>query len=409
MAVADWKLQVGWEGLIAGKLHFSLTDPFFGSADVFESQWTEFFTGDHDDVTDDVAEGSTVAWSRGSDALVQAQIESGQMTFQLLNAATPYLYDPNDSRSPLYGSADVMRPVRLIASLDGWATTLGAHYGFISEIDYDPDTFTASVTCQDITATWMNRTRPIVALQTGITSSAAIRLVLQALGFSDPSYMELEPAPAITSMNFSADGTQYAIALLGAILDAERGTCWVDGNGVFHFEGRYARDAKGTPSYDFETSLVGLTSKRALDLIGNRALVTAGSGIQQIALDNASKQRYGEADIASVSSNYIPDDIHARDLAALLVARAKDAHPPQVATIDNDTDATIAAQLGVDVNQRVTVNGADCFVERVDQALAAGGQKLVTTLTTTEAPTVGTLLFSSTLPAFTTDGSRAFG
>jgi hypothetical protein len=409
--IADWKLQGGWQGAIAGKLHFSLTDPFFGSTDVFASQWTEFFTGAYNDLTDDVAEGSTISWSRGSDALVQAQIEGGQMSFQLLNAATPNLYDPNDPTSPLYGYEDVMRPVRLIGSLDGWATTIGCHYGFVSEVDYDPDTFTCSITSQDITATWLDRLHPIIAAQPGISSSDAVALVLQAIGFNDAAYVIVDPSPAITSMNFAgADGTQTALELLAAILDAERGTFWVDGNGAFHFEGRYARDTKLTPSYDFETGLVGLRSRRSLDLIGNRALVTpSGSTTPQIATDAASIQKYGEGDIASISSDYIPDATHALDLANLLVARAKDAHPPQVATIDNDDDTTIAAQLGVDVSQRVTVNGVDCFVERIDQALDAGGQKLVTTLTTTDTPATQTLLFSNTLPAFTTDSSRGFG
>lgn len=407
--IADWRLQAGWQGSVAGKLHFSLTDPFFGSTDVFASQWTEFFTGAYDDLTDDVADGSTVAWSRGSDQLVQAQIQAGTLTCQLLNAATPYLYDPNDSRSPLYGYEDVMRPLRLIASLDGFVTTLGAHYGFISEVDYDPDTFTCAITSEDVISTWLNRVRPVIPLTLGISSSAAIQLVLNAIGFSDPSYMVLDPVPALTSFNFFSDGTQTALALLGAILDAERGTFWVDGNGVFHFEGRYARDAKTVASYDFESALVGLRSRRSLALIGNRALVTAGSGLQQIVSDATSTQRYGPCDIASISSNYLPDDLHARDLAALVVARAKDAHAPEIAMVDNDTDATMTAQLGVDANQRITVNGDDCFVERVDQALAAGGQKLVTTLTTTKAPTVSTILFSPSLPAFTNDGSRAFG
>jgi len=407
--IADWKLQGGWQGAIAGKLHFSLTDPFFDSTDVFASQWTEFFTGAYNDLTDDVAEGSTVNWSRGSDALVQAQIESGQMSFQLLNAATPNLYDPNDPASPLYGFEDVMRPVRLIASLDDWATSIGCHYGFVSEVDYDPDTYTCTITSQDITATWLNRFHPIIALQTGISSSDAVALVLQAIGFNDPTYVIVDPVPAITSMNFSADGTQTVLELLAGILDAERGTFWVDGNGAFHFEGRYARDAKYFASYAFLNGLVGLRSRRSIDLIGNRALVTpAGSSTPQIASDTPSIQKYGESDIATISSNYIPDAVRALDLAELLVARAKDAHPPQVVTVDNNDDTTIAAQLAVDVSDRVTFNNLDqdCFVERIDHALSAGGQKLVTTFTTTDVPASQTLLFSDVLPAF---DSRVFG
>jgi len=406
--IADWKLQGGWQGAIAGKLHFSLTDPFFGSTDVFASQWTEFFTGAYNDLTDDVAEGSTVGWSRGSDALMNAQIEAGQMSFQLLNAATPNLYDPNDPTSPLYGYQDVMRPVRLVSSLDSWATTIGCHYGFVSEVDYDPDTFTCSITSQDITATWLDRIRPVITPQT-VSSSGAVQLVLQAIGFNDAAYVIVDPVPAITRMNFNAaDGSQTALQLLAGILDAERSTFWVDGNGAFHFEGRYARDTKLTPSYDFETGLVGLRSRRSMDLIGNRALVTAG-GLPQIATDAASIQKYGTSDIASITSGYIPDDARAMDLAQLLVARAKDAHPPQVATVDNADATTIAGQLGVDVSQRVTVNGKDCFVNRIDQALHAGGQKLDTTLTTTDVPATQTLLFSTTLPAFVTDSSRGFG
>lgn len=398
LRVADWRLQIGWSGGITGKLHFSTSAAFFGSSDVFASQWTEYFSGIYDDVTDDVAEGSQVTWSRGSDAQVDAQVQAGESSCHLLNALTPYLYDPNDPRSPLANGTvspgfQPMRPIRLIYSLDGGTTWLGAFYHFIVEADYDPSTYTCSITAQDLFK-WMDRYKPVIPAASGITSSQAIGLILDAIGFKDPACRNLEAVPAVTGITFSADGSQTASSLMQSVMEAEQGLCWVDGNGVFQFDGRYARDLKRSATRSFTVSLVGISSKVSVDLIGNVATVTANStGNTQTAQDTTSEQDFAPGTVADISSDYILDDAHARDLAGLLVQRAKDSHPPMIGTIDNPDLQSITDQLGVDINDRVTLDEPVGSVAIAETQHGGGGLNEIQAITVEATGGTFTLTF----------------
>lgn len=400
--IADFRLRIGWSGGIAHRLHFSDTDPFFSSDDVFATQWTEYFNGVYDDVTDDVAEGSQIIWSRGTDSQAAAA-EAGQSSFALLNAETPALYDPNDPSSPLYPGGSVspgfvpVRPIWLEGSSDGGVTWKGLFYHFIAEADYDPSTYTCTITGGDL-IWWMNRCKnPVIPTQTGISSAAAVMVLLEAIGFTDPAFIQVTSTPAIQSMDFgNPDGSQSAISLLAGILDAEQGHVYVDGNGVFHFEDRYQRDRRQTATASFESAIVGLASKVSADLIRNRVTVTPATGDPQVAEDVDSETTYGIGDFADISTDYIPDDARALQLAQLLLLRYGGNRPPTQPILDNDSNATTAALLGLEVEQRITVDGVDGFVERLDCTLDAGGTHLQVSPLLTEAPDTHALMFGST-------------
>jgi len=80
---------------------------------------------------------------------------------------------------------------------------------------------------------------------------------------------------------------------LKGVLDAEQGRAFVDRNGAFHFEDRYARERRTTASYAFSTELFAIDSRAAADTIGNRVTVTAGAGTPQVAQDTASIRNFG--------------------------------------------------------------------------------------------------------------------
>lgn len=379
----DYRLSIGFGGGIGGR--FTIGTSMVGGTDIIATDWTEFFNGPYDDVTDDVAEHSLVACSRGLDAKL-AGTESGKSNFTLIKAQNISFYDPNEPTSPLNNGTTSpgfvpMRPVRLVASNDGWVTTQGVFYHFIRTAQYNPETGLCSIQAEDLFF-WMNRVdNPQISPVSGITSSQAVGLLLDSIGFTDPAFRNLSTTPSITNITFSADGTKTVLQLLKEILDAEQGRAFIDRNGVFHFEDRYARERRAVATASFTTELFAVDSRADADTVGNRVTVTGAVGGPQVAQDATSIHNFGVGDIGSVSSAYIPDGPTAAALAALILMRIKDPHPPQQGTIDNDTAATMSAQLALELQDRVTISGTDGYVERIEHTLAPGGVRQTTTLT----------------------------
>jgi len=83
---------------------------------------------------------------------------------------------------------------------------------------------------------------------------------------------------------------------------------------------------------------------------------------------------------AAVSTAYSRRPVRSR-LAALILMRLKDPHRPQRGTVDNDSAATMTAQLAVELQDRVTINGTDGIVERIGAGdRAPAGRTTTTTL-----------------------------
>lgn len=419
--VADYKIQIGFGGGIGGRFRFNISTFQASGGDTFQTNWAEFFTGPYDDCTADVNDGSTVAISRGSNDKVSS-IVAGQCSFDLINADTPALYDPNDATSPLANGTVSpglvpMRPVWITANpyvedtSDGFT---GLFYGFIRTASFDPVTKVCSINCQDLLY-WLGRMNAPVIGSTTVSSSGAIALLLNAIGFTDPSMQILEANPAISSMTFSSDGSTTCLDLLQGILDAEQGYVFVDGNGAFHFEGRYARDSRRTPSASFgEAELIGLSSDIDADQIVNQFTVTSeapnGSGTAQIATDTSSQTTYGVSAGGSIDSAYFSGDTEALNLARLLLHRAKDSNPPMQTTVDNGSATLLAAQIALNPQDRVTVEGDDCYVEQVNHAITAGGWKHATTCLVTAVPAARVFQFGPAgYSTFQTSGGDYFG
>jgi len=92
---ADYILSIGFGGGIGGR--FTIGRSTIGGTDIIATDWTEFFGGPYDDVTDDVAEHSVVTCSRGLDNKLAA-IESGQSSFTLIRRRTSAFYDRTSRR-----------------------------------------------------------------------------------------------------------------------------------------------------------------------------------------------------------------------------------------------------------------------------------------------------------------------
>lgn len=399
--VADYRVKIGMGGGIGGR--FTIGVSTIGGLDIISNQWTEFFNGPDDDVTDYI--DGDVSIVRGWDGLL-ASLQSGRLSFTLEDPPGSIGYfDPNDSSSPLFTDdpgLDAMRPVVVQASTDGWVTTKGLCYAFIRDADYDTDPAspgyaTCKIQAEDLLL-WLQRVKnPEIALATGITSSQAVGLILDSFGFTDPAFRALSSTPALTSIDFEADGTTSALDLLRGILDTEQGRAYVDGNGVFHFEDRYARDRRRTASSVFAGELTAISSRVRADDIKNRVFVTKTGGTTGVAEDLASEQTYGIGDGPSITTDYLPSDASAAALAELILKRIKDPHPPQRCTIDNESLAMIQTQLVLELQNRVTISGVDCFVERIEHVIRGGGNDHTTTLLVAAAPSKTAFLIGYSL------------
>jgi hypothetical protein len=83
--IGDYRVEIGFGGGIGGR--FTIGSSTIGGTDIFATDWTEFFNGPYDDVTDDVAEGTQVTCLARLDQKLAA-LESGKSSFTLFNAAT---------------------------------------------------------------------------------------------------------------------------------------------------------------------------------------------------------------------------------------------------------------------------------------------------------------------------------
>jgi hypothetical protein len=387
--IGDYRVEIGFGGGIGGR--FRLGYSTIGGTDIITTAWTEFFDGPYDDVTDYVAEGTQVAITRGWDQRLAA-LESGKVKLTIFNSSNPSMFDPNEPTSPLNdGTVDPgfvpMRPLRVRSVADGGGSIdAGLSYAFIRSASYDPETGRCVIQAEDLLL-WMSRIKaPLIGTVAGVTSADAIGLLLDSFGWTDPAMRDLSATPALTGITFGSDGTKTLLQLMSEILEAEQGRIFVDGNGVFHFEDRYARDRRRTASYSFDAELTAVSSRASVDDIANSVTVTGADNIPATRQDLQSVRDYGQADAANITSNYLADSVSSGSLAALLLKRLKDPRPPQLATIDNQDASTLRAQLQIELQDLVTISGTDCYVERVEHTLNAGGVYHQTKLLVTEAP-----------------------
>jgi hypothetical protein len=129
-----------------------------------------------------------------------------------------------------------------------------------------------------------------------------------------------------------------------------------------------------------------VSSRASADDIGNRVTVTPATGTAAVVEDMASRILFGVGDIATVTTDYLDTDAKAQSLAALLLKRRKDPHPPQYGTVHNETGSVLLDQLQIELQEHISVQGTEGFVERLEHVLAAGGIDLQTTFYITETP-----------------------
>jgi hypothetical protein len=386
--VATYRVQIGLGGGIGGR--FRIGHSTIGGTDILTNAFTEFFNGPNDTVTNDVH--GVVSISRGRD-VVLGSTHSGRCAFDLCRPDDPDFYNPNAPTSPLASldpGFEAMRPVRVQASLDGGLTWHGQFYGFIRTATYDVHSRVCAIVAEDLFL-WLSRRKPLIASASGLTTAQAIGKILDGIEWTDPALRSLSTLSALSNLTFAADRTKDALTLIRELLAAEQGVCFVDGDGVFVFDDRYARDRRRTAVTTFATALNDAESKVDLDKIRNIVTVTDAGDVAVTVEDTASQQDYGEADADGVSSDYLPSG-SGGSLANLILQRIKDSHPPVVATIDNEDEATLTQQLTLEPEQRIAVNDTlggttgDYFIERLQHDINPSGWHHETRYLISKAP-----------------------
>jgi hypothetical protein len=267
-------------------------------------------------------------------------------------------FNPENPTSPIADELDVMRPLRIRATHPDVAGTVGLFYGFVRDIEHDPDVNVrqSALSAVDLTE-WLGDAgvKPVIASTGPISEGAAIGLVLDAAGCTDPAMRDLDDGGTLA--DFQADGTESGISLIGGVVQVGLGLFFMRGDGVVRYIGREARFAPQSPVATLDGSLItGVRPRRSVDGVMNRITVTKTGGAPQEAVDEDSRRRYGYRDGSPITSPYFVSDADALSLAQLKVALyARGRAPLREVELINRDDVSIVQQLEREIGDHVTV------------------------------------------------------
>lgn len=367
MATATFSVQVDWDSTVTNA--FTLGVSTLGGGDVLVGLFSADFTGTYDDLT---AETKSFRISRGRDDNLDP-MRAGECTITLKD--TNGKFNPKNASSVLTGQLLPMRPVRIRATLSG--TTYGLFRGFIRSIDHNADARESTINAVDLYI-WLSRVSPTIASAT-TTTGGAISLILDAVGWTDPAFRDLDTGDSIT---FSADGTATALALIEGLLEAERGVFYIDGDGIAVYENRHAKALRTTSAATFTNVLTQIQPGTDLDRIRNRWTVTREGGGTATSYDADSQATYGWADGPAITTSYLASDGAGTSLANYLVAMRKDPRAPVRGVDLTNQDETVYTQmLTRELQDRITVvesgisgTTGDYHIEQITHEVSDGGK-----------------------------------
>jgi hypothetical protein len=157
VAAPTYTVEIGWANAIAGTFRIGVSA--IGSTDVLANQFTTFFDGPYDDITEDV---ERIRIRRGRDNLLDA-MQAGSCEIIVRRPTDIAYWNPldltNDINSQLPGFVP-MRPVRVSATYSG--TTYRLFYGFLRSARHDPQEGITQLQAVNLFL-WLSRTYPITA------------------------------------------------------------------------------------------------------------------------------------------------------------------------------------------------------------------------------------------------------
>lgn len=318
-SVADYQLLIAFNDFLTGV--FTL-DSALDGPDVLAD--FNVFGGDLADVSIDLDGSQPVVITMGADSLI-GSLQASSVTFNLSRPDDPSYWNPNNPASPL-NEVDpgftVMRPVKYQATQDG--TTYGVFTGFIRRPTWRSDTRTCEIYCEDLLL-WGSRVYPVIASTGPTTTGAVIDMLWDAVGYIG----ERSTAVGDPLDDFSADGSLNVPQIIATLLEAERGTVYINGDGVPVYEDRAAarsREASATIIVTEQTAVI--ESGKDVDLVFTRANVNGFTS----AADEAVERRVGRGDLPEISNTYV---VNSQLLADDLVYAGVNGQPPITLTVFN--------------------------------------------------------------------------
>jgi hypothetical protein len=365
------KVEIAWSAKLANPFRIGVSK--IGGTDKLTGL---FGSTAYDDLTSATKQSPGIAIRRGRTQDV-GPMAAGECSVTLNDPSGTY--NPYNASGPLYGKLVPARRVRVREAVGGVVYPL--FDGFVRRIEPDParDRQETRIECIDLFG-WLNRVRPTIASTGPTTTGAAIGLILDACGWTEGSMRDLDVGDDLS--DFSADGTQSALALIQNLIDAELGAFFISAAGAAVYEDR--RAIWRAPRDSVQAALTGgfRTALPTVDWDGvqNRASVTREGGTAQVYTDDASALQYGTGDAPAVSTPYLADDAQAMRLARWIVSRSKDATGPlrEVMLVNRD-DTALAVTLARDLQDRVSLSEAyagtsfDGHIQGIEHRIAEGG------------------------------------
>jgi hypothetical protein len=316
---------------------------------------------------------ATVRRGRGD---VDSGVQAGECSLDVYDPDGRF--NPQNPAGPYYGGLDVFRPARFYG-VDSNGTEYDLFVGMTRDIVADPDRRSRSARIDLIDhLEYLNTVYPVIGSTGATTTGAAIGLVLDACALTSSDLRDLDDGDPIP--DFSADGSESAVALITALLEAERGMFYVSKAGVLTYRDRASIGGTDTVA-TFSGVAKALLPGVSLDSVRNRARVTRTGGTQQEANDAVSQGKYGYRDVSAIETPYLLTDTDAAGLASFLVGgKGEPVSPIYGFTLDNADGATWLQILSRELSERVAVSdvwsGVDGTyrIEQVSHTVSEGGK-----------------------------------
>ncbi|HLF00024.1 MAG TPA: hypothetical protein VI540_09010 [Gaiellaceae bacterium] len=365
VALARYTLEVSWEAHAEGA--FVIGTSTVGGTDTLAlSPFDVTFTGTYDNLSA-MFRGATIR--RGRDDL-RTFLVRGEARISVRDVTG--LLNPENAAGPLYGilSSHYQR-----VRLRGFAPSGAMHplfYGFLDRIEWNPlrrdsGAGSAVLVCKDLLL-WLSEARPIIAATGTTTTGAAIGKVLDALGLIDPAGRSL--ATGDTIFDFSADGSKTGLELIGELLQAERGTFFVDAAGVAVYEDRISRtlrESSAVISHQMSSAVPAIDHSRARNRVRVKRTQT---GYVATSIDQASRTVIGDRDLEDIETPYLSADTQADALASFILAELGSPREPlRDVEIDNRTEALLVQCLARELGDVVTVAAAGAEIALSDYVI----------------------------------------
>lgn len=231
----------------------------------------------------------------------------------------------------------------------------GLFSGWIRTAQWEPQgrRGTAQLECIDLFY-WLERAKPVITATGPTTIGAALGLILDSIGFTDPNLRALDRGDDIP--NFIAAGDKNGLELVSALMEISFGRFFIDGDGVATFLDRTT--VRGGPVVaTVRDRMVTVAPGIDVDYVKTKAKVTRTGGLPQTSENLEAGRRWATSEGPEIESPYLFDDRRAKDIADYLVSvSGQPKAPVRPITLQNVDADILGAMLEVEQGQRLRLS-----------------------------------------------------